>query len=121
MLPTDVGAVRFANTDDMDVYMSEAAKARLPLSQCDPDFDLIGREQAFEESLFLGLRLNRGVYFDALRAEFGEAMLHDTMPALREVSEAGLLEMKPDWMRLTSRGRMVSNEVFSRLLIDSAA
>ena len=85
------------------------------------DIDRIGCEQAFEESLFLGLRLNRGIGFDALRTEFGEAMLQDVMPALLEVRDAGLLEMEADRVRLTSRGRMVSNEVFSRLLVTSAA
>ncbi len=93
----------------------------IPQNEADPEFDVVGREAAFEESLFLGLRLNRGVRFDALRAEFGEAMLRDVMPALLEVREAGLLEMESDWIRLTARGRMVSNEVFSRLLIASAA
>ncbi len=118
MLLSGAGAVRFANTDEMDAYMGET---RLLIPQPDPEFDAVGREAAFEESLFLGLRLNRGVRFDALRAEFGEAMLQGVMPSLLEVREAGLLEMETDWMRLTARGRMVSNEVFSRLLIGSAA
>ena len=43
------------------------------------------------------------------------------VPALLEVREAGLLELETDRIRLTARGRMVSNEVFSRLLIPSAA
>jgi oxygen-independent coproporphyrinogen-3 oxidase len=118
MLLRGAGAVRFANTDEMDAYLGEI---RLLIPESGPRFDIVGREQAFEESLFLGLRLNRGVRFDALRAEFGEAMLRDVMPALLEVHEAGLLEMESDRIRLTARGRMVSNEVFSRLLIASAA
>jgi oxygen-independent coproporphyrinogen-3 oxidase len=43
------------------------------------------------------------------------------MPALLEVRDAGLLELDLDRMRLTARGRLASNEVFSRLLIGSAA
>jgi oxygen-independent coproporphyrinogen-3 oxidase len=48
-------------------------------------------------------------------------MLHEAMPALLEVRDAGLLELSSDRIRLTPRGRLVSNEVFSRLLIPSAA
>jgi oxygen-independent coproporphyrinogen-3 oxidase len=56
-----------------------------------------------------------------LRGEFGAAMVLDAMPALLEVQDAGLLELEADWIRLTARGRLVSNEVFSRLLIGTAA
>jgi oxygen-independent coproporphyrinogen-3 oxidase len=83
--------------------------------------DLVGRDEAFEESLFLGLRLNEGIDLNNLRNQFGEAMLRDVMPALLEVRDAGLLELSSNRIRLTQHGRLVSNEVFSRLLIPSAA
>lgn len=123
MLLTEAGAVRFANTSEMDIYMdrSEALFRQVSQKVVEPDFDVIDIEQAFEESLFLGLRLNEGVDLRLLRGQFGEAMVQDAMPALLEVREAGLLEMEADRVRLTARGRMVSNEVFSRLLVSSAA
>ncbi|MDW5266291.1 MULTISPECIES: radical SAM family heme chaperone HemW [Acidobacteriaceae] len=123
MLLTDVGAVRFANTSEMDAYMNkpESTFRQVSKSAAEPDFDVIGVEQAFEEALFLGLRLNEGVSLRLLRGQFGEAMVQDAMPALLEVREAGLLELETDRIRLTARGRMVSNEVFSRLLVTSAA
>ncbi|HZY71981.1 MAG TPA: radical SAM family heme chaperone HemW, partial [Edaphobacter sp.] len=121
MLLRDAEAVRFANTDEMNAYMGEAKPLLCRNDKRGLEFDVVGRQQAFEESLFLGLRLNRGVGLHALRSEFGETMLQDVMPALLEVREAGLLELEPDWIRLTAKGRMASNEVFSRLLIDSAA
>jgi oxygen-independent coproporphyrinogen-3 oxidase len=123
MLLTEAGALRFANTSEMDAYLDKPESAFRQVSQSvsEPDFDLIGVEQAFEESLFLGLRLNEGVDLLLLRGQFGEAMVRDAMPALLEVQEAGLLELEADRVRLTARGRMVSNEVFSRLLVTSAA
>jgi len=123
MLLTDTGAVRFASTNDMDAYMDRPESVFRQVSQpvVEPDFDVIGLERAFEESLFLGLRLNEGVSLRLLRGQFGEAMVQDAMPALLEVREAGLLEFEVDRVRLTARGRMVSNEVFSRLLVPSAA
>ena len=127
MLPTGGDAVRFANTSDLDAYLRKTAPVMafgLPSGvqpAADSAADVIGMEQAFEESLFLGLRLNEGVDLEKLRAEFGETMLQGAMPALLEVREAGLLEFTADRARLTAQGRMVSNEVFSRLLLDSAA
>jgi oxygen-independent coproporphyrinogen III oxidase len=126
MLTTGDKAMRFANTSDLDEYLGDAA-APTPFrllesaSSAATEVDIIGREEAFEESLFLGLRLNEGVNLNRLRDQFGDAMLHDAMPALVEVRDAGLLELSSDRIRLTPRGRLVSNEVFSRLLVPSAA
>lgn len=121
MLLTDAGAVRFANTSDLDTYLVKSASVFRQFSEADADLDMIDTEQAFEEALFLGLRLNEGVNLHLLRGQFGDAMVQEAMPALLEVREAGLLELGTERMCLTARGRMVSNEVFSRLLITSAA
>jgi len=123
MLSTSTGAVRFANTSDMESYLENAASAFPQISQrlVERELDMITQERAFEEALFLGLRLNEGVDMRKLRIQFGEAMVREAMPALLEVREAGLLELETDWIRLTGQGRMVSNEVFRRLLIPSAA
>ena len=126
MLRAGEEAVRFANTSDLDEYLGNAGEITpFRLLESAPavaaDVDVIGREEAFEESLFLGLRLNDGVDLDTLRGRFGDAMLRDAMPALLEVRDAGLLEVSFDRIRLTPHGRVVSNEVFSRLLAPSAA
>ena len=126
MLSTGATQVRFANTSDLDAYLADASAAGLfeIVSQVKDssniEADIVGREEAFEESLFLGLRLNEGVVLSSLRSEFGDALLEDVMPALLDVRDAGLLQMDSGLIRLTARGRMVSNEVFSRLLLTSA-
>lgn len=116
MLRTEAGAVRFANTDDLDAYIGGPFAPRVAA----PEVEVIGREQAFEESLFLGLRLNEGVNLEGLRSEFGAGMAQDVMASLAEMEDAGLVEMKDDQVRLTARGRVISNDVFSRLLVDTA-
>jgi oxygen-independent coproporphyrinogen-3 oxidase len=65
--------------------------------------------------------LNEGVSLTSLRDEFGEDLFDQIQPALQDVHEAGLLHMTPDRIALTDRGRMVSNEVFSRLLVATPA
>jgi oxygen-independent coproporphyrinogen III oxidase len=123
MLATAGGAVRFSNTSDLDIYSADNEVATLPIYTQAlplPEIECVTDSQAFEESLFLGLRLNAGVSFGALRERFGEAMLNQSLAAIREVSDAGLLSLTGDRIALTDRGRMVSNEVFSRLLLGDA-
>jgi oxygen-independent coproporphyrinogen-3 oxidase len=121
MLLAGEGAVRFQNTDDLDAYMGEGASAGplgiLQESVSRPEAEFIGREAAFEESLFLGLRMNDGVSLDALRESFGGVLMASVMPGLAEAREAGLLSAKDERVWLTAKGRMASNEVFSRLLV----
>ena len=127
MLKAGDRAVRFANTSDLDRYLGQAAAStpfdslKSAANDIASEIDVIGRFEAFEESLFLGLRLNEGVDLGDLRGEFGDDLLNDAMSALREVRDAGLLELEADRIRLTTSGRMASNEVFSRLLITAAA
>jgi oxygen-independent coproporphyrinogen III oxidase len=127
MLTAGDEALRFANTSDLDEYLGNAV-ATTPFRLLESaqkaaphEVDIVGRNEAFKESLFLGLRLNEGIDLNTLRGQFGDAMLHDAMPALLEVRDAGLLELTSDRMRLTSHGRLVSNEVFSRLLVPTTA
>jgi oxygen-independent coproporphyrinogen-3 oxidase len=124
MLNTSTGAIRFANTSNLDEYLNPSEPSPLKLIGRRTEAfeaDIIGLPQAFEESLFLGLRLNEGVDLHHLRSHFGEPMLNTAMPALLEVRDAGLLELTSSRIRLTANGRLASNEVFSRLLIDPAA
>ena len=118
MLRSGDGAVRWGNTDDLDRYEGfrfEVQGSRFEVGN--PEVERIGAEKGFEEAMFLGLRMNQGVDVEALRAEFGEALVQGAVAALSDVEEAGLVEREGSRVRLTARGRMVSNEVFSRLLV----
>ncbi len=123
MLSAAAGAVRFANTDDLDRYLaietepSPFTVLARPGQARDTDPEFLGFQEAFEESLFLGLRLKEGVCLETLRASFSEKLVESIMPSVLETCDAGLLELEQDTIRLTARGRMASNEVFSRLLI----
>jgi oxygen-independent coproporphyrinogen-3 oxidase len=100
-------AVRFATADSLDAYMTRA-----PLS-----VTRVGARAAIEESFFLGLRLNRGIDIGQLRRSTG----CDLVPyeaVIDECRRDGLLEKKNDQLCLTARGRLLSNEVFARFLVD---
>jgi oxygen-independent coproporphyrinogen-3 oxidase len=99
-------AVRFGNTDDLSAYLADAE----PLTP-----EVIDGEAELEEAWFLGLRLNEGVSLSALREEFGEAV-DASWDVRKQLIQEGLLEEDRDTVRLTSRGRLLSNEVFGRFL-----
>jgi len=101
MLLTDEGAVRFANPDELKSYGVDTR-----------DVTWVGELEAFEEKIFLGLRLSEGVDVKTLPAEFAALV----EPAVQELIEGGLMSCDHGRWKLTLRGRMVSNEVFGRVL-----
>ena len=110
MLRDGVGGVRWANAEEMGEYAGR-------LGVFSRMVDRVGATAAFEESLFLGLRLVEGVSLDGLRGEFGWAMVDGMVEGLGDLREAGLVGISGDRMWLTGAGRMVSNEVFERVLV----
>jgi len=100
-------AVRFAASDSLDAYMNRASHTTSPVSA----------QAAVEESFFLGLRLNRGIDLEQIREEFSGAFLEGES-AVEQCVRDGLLEQYGDNVRLTARGRLLSNEVFARFLTE---
>ncbi|MFZ1930495.1 MAG: coproporphyrinogen III oxidase family protein, partial [Candidatus Sulfotelmatobacter sp.] len=66
---------------------------------------------------FLGLRLNRGVSLREIAAKFGESTADQAQAIVAELVEDGLVEQRQDLVCLTSRGRLLSNEVFQRFIL----
>jgi oxygen-independent coproporphyrinogen-3 oxidase len=73
-------------------------------------------EQQHEEAWFLGLRLNAGVEVAALQREFGSAMAAPALEVVSRLVETGLLDFDGQTVRLTPRGRLLSNDVFQEFL-----
>jgi oxygen-independent coproporphyrinogen-3 oxidase len=111
MLRDGLGGVRWANADEMGAYVG-----RMGTRGFERTIDRVGREAAFEEELFLGLRLVEGVDLSAIEERYGMAP-----DALQDLQAAGLVQFGGNRMSLTARGRMASNEVFERLLVGAVA
>jgi oxygen-independent coproporphyrinogen-3 oxidase len=109
MLPRTPGtaeAVRFSTSDSLEEYVAGAALRRTVVDQ----------KSALEESFFLGLRLNRGVDLRNVAAQFGEEAIGSLSSIVVDLTHEALLERFDNTIRLTSRGRLLSNEVFERFL-----
>ena len=69
-----------------------------------------------EEAWFLGLRLNAGVNAVELEREFGRERVEAAKETANRLAEDGLLALDGAAVRLTARGRLISNEVFQEFL-----
>ncbi len=76
----------------------------------------IDRDTEMAETMILGLRLSRGVAFSEFEERFGEDARTKYAVQLAELDELGLIEFHDGLVRLTPRGRLLSNEVFWRFL-----
>jgi len=72
-------------------------------------------EDARSESIFLGLRLLRGLDLEDYRSRFGADLRERYDTELNRLREAGLIEIDHELLRLTTRGALLSNEVFAAL------
>lgn len=101
-------AVRFSNTDDLNLYISGKREGTVTR---------VTEQQAVEERLFLGLRLNGGVS----RAEMKSPEFEKFSKDIADMVSLGLLDQSATSLKLTSRGRLLSNEVFERFISESVA
>jgi oxygen-independent coproporphyrinogen-3 oxidase len=101
--PRGPEAVRFSCPDTLEQYVA-----------CVPPIpNPIDHQAALEETLFLGLRLNRGLDLDQVANDFD---LTGIIPMVEELIQDALLDRQGSVIRLTARGRLLSNEVFERFL-----
>jgi oxygen-independent coproporphyrinogen-3 oxidase len=105
--PSDIEAVRFASADSLEKYTDGAAVQRTSVSH----------REAIEECFFLGLRLTQGIRLQELAEKFGKDALQNARASITELVKDGLMEHRGDCVCLTSRGRLLSNEVFERFLL----
>ena len=76
--------------------------------------EAIDRPLEMAETMMLGLRLDGGITVEEFTERFGVSPSRVYGDTLAELESAGLLDTIGDAVRLTSRGRLLGNEVFSR-------
>jgi oxygen-independent coproporphyrinogen III oxidase len=103
----DGGSLRFETSDSLDAY---------PGGEVGRQFHWPSRQQEMEEAWFLGLRRSTGVSRTAFQKEFGLSETESYTCLIEELVGDKLLEINGNQVRLTSRGRLLSNEVFGRFL-----
>jgi oxygen-independent coproporphyrinogen-3 oxidase len=107
----DGGWRRWANERDVAKYVESIDREQTPIVERAN----LNEEEARSESIFLGLRLMRGLDLETYRSRFGSDLRDQYDADLDRLVDAGLIEIDGSSMRLTRRGALLSNEVFAAL------
>ena len=102
---------RWANERDVAKYVRMIETAESPIVERTD----LSEDDLRSESIFLGLRLMCGVDLSDYRSRFGRDLREDYNGELAQLSEAGLIELDSQILKLTTRGALLSNEVFAAL------
>ena len=100
-------AARFANGDELEPYISNTGAREI---------ETIDQLATWEETIFLGLRLSKGLSISELQMHFPQAWIEHLLNSARDLSREGFMQCTDDRVLLTQRGRIVSSSVFGELL-----
>ncbi|WP_455538621.1 radical SAM family heme chaperone HemW [Terrisporobacter sp.] len=65
-----------------------------------------------EESIFLGLRMNEGIKFEDFKIKYNFEFTDRYKEQIEKLKELNLIDVNSESMRLTQKGREISNSVF---------
>ena len=105
------GLLRATTGDDLKAYLAGSQP---------PETEWLGPGRRHEEAWFLGLRIDAGVEIAALEREFDPELVAPALRAAERMAADGLLAIQDGRVRLTARGRLLSNEVFQEFLAETA-
>jgi oxygen-independent coproporphyrinogen-3 oxidase len=99
--------LRAKSTDDLKAFLAGGAEKETAW---------LSTDRQHEEAWFLGLRLNAGVDVAELVEEFGSDTVGPALDVAARLEADGLLVSDGKRIRLTGRGRLLSNDVFQEFL-----
>ena len=106
------GQSRYANVSVLGQYLEAVDSGERPVEW----LQTVDDGQDLQETLFLGLRLRQGLNWDQIKSRFGPSRTAKYEAVLKTRSDEGLVEWHDPWIRLTTRGMLLSNEVFQEFI-----
>ncbi len=103
------GKSRWANERDTNKYVSLIEKGLSPIVERND----LSEKQLSSEFVFLNLRLTKGLDLKEYKSRFGIDLEKEFAENLKDLSEAGLIFVTNSELKLTPKGMVYSNEVFS--------
>ncbi|HHY06602.1 MAG TPA: radical SAM family heme chaperone HemW [Clostridia bacterium] len=107
-----VQGIRYVNTADLDVYQALLRQGQLPQAVKEP----IKQELAMAETMFLGLRLLKGVSKEKFLKKYGITIENKYGDVLEKLKRQGLLQETATHVALTKEGLPIANLVFQEFL-----
>ncbi|MBO8128539.1 MAG: radical SAM family heme chaperone HemW [Peptococcaceae bacterium] len=103
---------RMANEKDVLLYAEKLYTGKLPVVER----ECLDLRTQMAETMFLGLRLLKGVSKNDFRTRFGVDVYDIYKDEITRLQGEGLLEGTGDYLRLTEKALPIANEVFQRFL-----
>jgi oxygen-independent coproporphyrinogen-3 oxidase len=107
---------RYSNVLSPRLYIERmrlSAPAETPCSPAVAEQTQVGPGTEMDETMLLGFRLTgEGIGPDRFMERFGEDPRQRYASRLLPLEADGLIESRPDRLRLTERGRLLGNRVF---------
>ena len=104
-----LNGVRALNVSEVEEYICRMKNGEIPIESQE---SLTGCE-AMGETMFLGLRMLRGVHKTDFAARYGVSPQEVFPEEILSLTARGLIEESGEYIRLTRTGLLLANEVFS--------
>ncbi len=108
-----IGNFRFSNYSSLKKYLEKAGRGEKPIKEA----HTLSFKESLEEKIFLGLRLLRGIEAKELLDKLKYNQREQFRQVMSSLQETGLVEIQGDRIFLSLNGLLLSNQVFSRLLL----
>jgi oxygen-independent coproporphyrinogen III oxidase len=105
--------VRWKNLSSTAEYIAAVASG----GQLVVERRVLSAREAMEETLFMGLRLARGIDVNTVKSRFGVDVWDIYRRQLEQFLEAGVLIYDGRLLRLSRAGMLLANEIMSRFLV----
>ncbi|HHV71177.1 MAG TPA: oxygen-independent coproporphyrinogen III oxidase [Clostridia bacterium] len=99
---------RYSNYNSINDYIFHLERGRLPIETK----EAINLQRRIEDTIILGLRLNKGIDLKELAEETGEDLILLYDEKLERLKKRGLIQFNGKNLSLTRKGLLLSNQVF---------
>lgn len=100
--------VRYNNLDELEKYEKIIYSGKKPIGW----EEKLGIKDEIEESIFLGLRMNEGIKFKDFYEKYNFNFKEEYKNEIINLKKLKLIKINNDVMKLTQKGREISNSVF---------
>lgn len=108
-----INGVRYSNAGPLKKYMTPLVDHKRPIF----NETILSIQEKMEEEMFLGLRKVEGVSLSRFKQRFDKDLEQVFQEAVTTMRNRGLLVVENGYIRLTTEGRFLGNEVFQSFLI----
>ena len=103
---------RFWNAARLSLYLARMREGQSPVEGSEE----LTRDERFKERLLFGLRMNKGVNLTSLESDLGCSLAEEKQTQIADYIKEGFLTQKGEYLKTTLKGRLLLDELSSRLI-----